>query len=47
MAMNTYLLTIESKKQTRQTRRETQIMETENILMVARWEGHGGEWVKR
>ena len=44
MAINIYLSTIESKKQTKQTRR---IMDTESILMVFIWEGGGGEWVKR
>ena len=46
MAKNTHLLTIESKKQTKQTRTD-RIMDTERVLMVARWEGHVGEWVKR
>ena len=40
MAINTYLSTIESKKQTKQTRRD-RIMDVESILMVARWEGDG------
>ena len=38
MATNTYLSTIESKNQTKQTGRG----ETEDG-----WEGHMGEWVKR
>ena len=32
-----YLLTIDSKKQNNQNR--NRIIDTENILMVARWEG--------
>ena len=44
MAINTYLSTIESQKQTKQTRRTDRIMETESILMVARWEAGVGEW---
>ena len=40
MTINTYLSTIESKKQTKQTRRD-RIMDVESILMVARWEGDG------
>ena len=31
----------------KQTRRTDRIMDTENVLMVARWEGGVGEWVKR
>ena len=46
MAINTYLSTIESQKQTKQTRRTDRIMETESILMVARWEAGMGEWMK-
>ena len=43
MAKNTYLSTIESKKQTKQIRRTNSIMDTESVLMVARWEvGVGG-----
>ena len=42
MAINTYLSTIESKKQTKGRDR---IMDTESVLMVARWEGDVGEWV--
>ena len=34
MAINTYLSTIESKKQENRDR----IMDTESVLMVARWE---------
>ena len=46
MTINVYLSTIESKKQTKQTRTE-RIMDTKSILMVARWEGGVVEWVKR
>ena len=46
MAINTYLSTTESKKQTKQPRNRDRIMDMENFLMVARWEGHVGEWVK-
>ena len=38
MAINMYLSTIESKKQTKQTRTE-KVMNMERVLMVARWEG--------
>ena len=38
MAKNTNLSTIESKKQTSQTKNRDRIMDTESILMVARWE---------
>ena len=41
MAKNTNLSTIESKKQTNQTR--DRIMDTENVLMIARWEGVWGK----
>ena len=47
MAINTYRSTIEFKKQTKQTRRTERIMDTENVFMVARWEGVLGEWVRR
>ena len=52
MAVNTYLSTTESKNTTdknkKQTRRpETEIMDTESVLMAARWEGAVGQWVKR
>ena len=36
MAINTYLSIIESKKQNKQNR--NRIIDTENVLMVARWE---------
>ena len=43
MATNTYLSTIESKKQTKQTRTETESqMDTKSVLMVAIWEGVKG-----
>ena len=41
MAINTYLSTIDSIKLNKQNR--NRIIDTENILMVARWEG---VWVK-
>ena len=44
MSINTYLSTIESKKQSKQEKQR--IMDTESILMVDRWEGTLGEWVK-
>ena len=48
MAINTYLSTIESKKQTKANKENRErIMDSESILMVARWEGSVGEWVKR
>ena len=46
MAINTYLSTNESMKQTKKTSRD-RMMDTESFLMVARWEGGVGEWVKR
>ena len=49
IAKNIYLSTIESKKQTKQTRRtETESwVQYESVLMASRWEGVMGEWVKR
>ena len=55
MAINTYLSTIESKKTNKKQTRSEQankknrdrIMDTESILIVARWEGHVEEWAKR
>ena len=47
VAINTYLSTIESKNQTKQTRRTDRIMDTESVLMIARLEGGVREWVKR
>ena len=44
MAINTYLSIMESKKQSKQNR--NRITQTENVLMVARWEGGVGELVK-
>ena len=46
MAINTYLSTTESKKQTKQTRTD-RIMDKMSVLMVAKWEGAAREWVKR
>ena len=43
MAKNTNLSTIESKKQTSQTKNRDRIMDTDSILMVAKWEGGTGE----
>ena len=45
MAINAYLSTIKSKNQTKQ--RTDRIMDMESMLMVARWEGSVGRWVKR
>ena len=38
MAINTYLSTIESKKQTKQARTETEPWIRRALLMVVRWE---------
>ena len=38
MVINTYLSKTESKKQTKQ-RRGQRIIDTESVLMVARWKG--------
>ena len=46
MAINTYLSTSESRKQTKQRRKMDIIVDTEDILMVARWQGSIEEWVK-
>ena len=46
MAKNTNLSTFESKKQTNKKNRD-RIMDMERVLMVARWEGYMGGWVKR
>ena len=46
MTINTYLSTIESKKQTKQTRRD-RITDAKGVLMVARCKGGMGEQVKR
>ena len=47
IAKNTYLSTLESKKQTKQTRRTETESWVENILMVARWKcGRMGEEVR-
>ena len=47
MAINTYLSTIESKKQTKQTSATETEARTWNVLMVTRGRGSLGEWVKR
>ena len=52
MAINTYVSTIDSKKQIKQTRRTNRIMDTESTLMVDGWEGvlrdgRGGEGIKK
>ena len=46
MSLNMYLSTIEFKNKLRRKNRD-QIMNMESILMVARWEGGVGEWMKR
>ena len=46
MAINTNPSMTESKKETKQTRTQ-RIMDTENILIVARWEQVGAELVKK
>ena len=47
MAKNTYLSRIESKKHYANKKNRDRIMDMESILMVARWEGDKGEWVKK
>ena len=47
MTINTYLSTIEYKKQTKPTRTDTELMDMESILMVARREWGLGECVNR
>ena len=48
MVKNTNLSTIESKKkQTKKTRRTDRIMDTESVLLLARWEGGVGERMGR
>ena len=47
MVINTYLSTVESKKQAKQTRRTETESWIQSVLMVARWEEGVGEWVKR
>ena len=42
MTKNMYLSTIESKKQTENKKNRDRIMDTESILMGARWEGLWG-----
>ena len=46
MTINTYLSTIDSKNQSKQTRTETESW-TRKVLMVARWKGSVGERAKR
>ena len=43
---NTYLSTIESKKQSKQEDRD-RIRDMESVSMVARWNKGVGEWEKR
>ena len=47
MAKTAYLSTIESKKQTKQTRRTETELQIWRVLMVAGGEGTVREWVKR
>ena len=47
MAINIYLSTIESKKQTEQTRRQRQNRGYGECFDGCQWEGGEGEWVKR
>ena len=47
MAINTYLLTTEYKQQNKQTSRPETFIDTENVLMAARWAGGVVEWVKK
>ena len=47
MAINAYPSTIEAKKQTKKNKNRDRIMDMEKVLMVARWEGYMGGWVKR
>ena len=48
MAINTYLLTIESKKTNEANKKNRdRIVGTESVLVVARWEGGTWEWMKR
>ena len=47
MAINTYLSTTESKKQTKQTRRADRITDAKGVLMVAICMGGLGEQVTR
>ena len=47
MAINTYLSTSESKKQTANKNKRDRIMYMESIWMDARWGGFLENWVKR
>ena len=47
MAKNIILSTIGYKKQTKKNKNRDRIMDMEKVLMVARWEGYMGGWVKR
>ena len=47
MVINTYLATIESKKQSKKNKNRDRIVDTESVLMVARWEVGVEEWEKR
>ena len=47
MAKTAYLSTIESKKQTKQTRRTETELQIWRVLMVAIWKRGVGECVKR
>ena len=47
MAINTYLSTTESKKQTKQARNTKMESWLQSVLIVARWEGVVWEWMKR
>ena len=40
MTINTYLLTIESKIKIEEQAEQNRLIDTGNILMIARWEGH-------
>ena len=43
MAINTYLSTTESKKQTKHKKNRARIMDMESVLRVARWKRDMGE----
>ena len=47
MAKNTHLSTFEAKNQSKKNKNRDRIMDMEKVLMVARWEGYMGGWVKR
>ena len=46
MAINTYITTTKSKKQSKQEE-QRQNYDTESVLMIAMWEGREGERLKR